>query len=575
MIRLILSDYLQSLKERDELDYLFPLLLEQMRYKVVKTAKSSHGQPEYGKDIIATYREKNGHEKLCIFQIKAGSDRDLDNTVFYKQDGVRESLLQVKDVDFRDSSVPNLNNFPKKVILVHNGELKSNFRVTFNGFVEKEFIALGIEFERWDIFKLPGLFSKYLLNEYLLIDPELSKLFKKSLAFLDVPEYDHRHLKLLVDRILESYPEYSPQIIRKLIATFSMISMVVLHYAQEAENLEPAKDGLSYLLLKMWGWILEKNAIKKKNIAITEFIKLHLIHYRMLNLYFSKTISVAREQDGLFSEKVGYYEKIGYPLRSLEYVSYLIYHCQSHYLLISNIEEKKKVSTYFKETIKTIVSNNSGCSRPLLDNHSIPIVLILLFFIANEEEDFASQYLLGVMKNIAVIKSISGRLPDLYNRMDALIEYCATGKRPENYTDESSYLLNILFEFAVILKKKEFVNEFWEFLTKERHLLTYMPPENIVDHEYILFQKELVEEGGSDVYSERDVNDQDDQNLCQYERFRKNIPKSKSLEYKTDSYGFQHLRLLAHIYFKTPFFPDEWRVFIRENTVNEPENRSV
>ncbi|MCK4339698.1 MAG: hypothetical protein KAW87_06910, partial [Candidatus Cloacimonetes bacterium] len=316
MIRLMIGDYLRNLKERDELDYLFPFLLEQMRYKIVKTAKTSHGQPEYGKDIIATKTEKDGIEKLCIFQLKAGDDGDIDNTVFYKQDGVRESLLQAKDAGFKDSSIPNLNKLPKKIILAHNGELKSNFRNLFNDFIENEFTSAGIEFEHWDIYKLTELFSKYLLNEYLLVKPELLNLFKKSLAFLDVPEYDFKHFKLLVDYLLKSYPKYTPRNIRKIISTFCMIGAMILHYAKDADNLHPAKDCLTYMLLKVWGWILEKKAINSKKIAISEFIKLHMIHFQMLELYFAKTISIAKEKDGLFSEKVGYFEKIGYPMRS-------------------------------------------------------------------------------------------------------------------------------------------------------------------------------------------------------------------------------------------------------------------
>ncbi len=444
MIRLMLGDYLRNLKERDELDYLFPFLLEQMKYKLVKTAKSSHGQPEYGQDIVATKIDIDGIKKLFIFQLKAGDDKDIDNTVFYKQDGVRESLLQAKDVDFRDSSIPNLNNLPKKIVLVHNGELKSNFRNVFNGFIEKEFTSAGIEFERWDIFKLPDLFAKHLLNEYLLVKPELLGLLKKSLAFLDVPEYDFRHFKVLVDKLLESYSQYSPKNIRKLISTFCMIGVMILHYAKEADNLQPAKNCLTYMLLKVWGWILEKKAIKGKKIAITEFFKLHMIHFQMLDLYFAKTISIAKEKDGLFSERGAHFEKIGYPVRSLEYLAYLIYYCQTHYLIIADKDKRREVIDYFKELIKTIILNNSGCSRPLLDNHSIPIVLTLLFFIANGEEDFAAEYLRNIFNNIVLIKAIDGRLPEFSSDMDSLIEYCATGQRPENYTDNASYLINTL-----------------------------------------------------------------------------------------------------------------------------------
>jgi len=564
MIRLMIGDYLRNLKERDELDYLFPFLLEQMRYKIVKTAKTSHGQPEYGKDIIATKTEKDGIEKLYIFQLKAGDDGDIDTRVFCKQDGVRESLLQAKYAGFKDSSIPNLNKLPKKIILAHNGELKSNFRNLFNGFIEDEFISAGIEFEQWDIFKLTELFSKYLLNEYLLVKLELLNLFKKSLAFLDVPEYDFRHFKLLVDKSLKSYPKYTPRNIRKIISTFCMIGAMILHYAKDADNLHSAKDCLTYMLLKVWGWILEKNAINGKKIAISEFGKLHMIHFQMLELYFAKTILIAKEKDGLFSEKGGYFEKIGYPMRSLEYLAYLIYHYQTYFLIITDNEKRKKVTNDFKELVKTIIHNNSGCSRPLFDNHSVPIVLTLVFLIMNDEKDFAAKYLSDILNNIVLIKVMDGRFPELTNNLDSLIGYCATGKRPENYTDESSYLINILFEFSVILEKKEFFDEFWEFLTKDLQLLVYFPPEDIIENEHILFQKELIEEGKNDVYSDRYTSDNEEEKLSSYEKFRKQILKTNSLEYKTDKFGFMHLRLLAHIYFKTPFFPDEWRHFMKD-----------
>jgi len=222
------------------------------------------------------------------------------------------------------------------------------------------------------------------LNEYLLVKPELLNLFKKSLAFLDVPEYDFRHFKLLVDKLLKSYPKYTPKNIRKMISTFCMIGAMVLHYAKEADNLHPAKDCLTYMLLKVWGWILEKNAINSRKIAISEFIKLHMIHFQMLELYFAKTISIAKEKNGLFSEKGGYFEKIGYPMRSLEYLSYLIYHCQTYFLITRDNEKRKEITDNFKELVKTIIRNNSGCFRPLFDNHSIPIVLTLIFLIIND-----------------------------------------------------------------------------------------------------------------------------------------------------------------------------------------------
>jgi hypothetical protein len=343
---------------------------------------------------------------------------------------------------------------------------------------------------------------------------------------------------------------------------------MILHYAKEADNLHPAKDCLTYMLLNVWGWILKKKAINSRKIAVSEFKKLHMIHFQMLELYFVKTIPIAKEKDGLFSEKGGYFEKIGYPMRSFEYLAYLIYHYQTYFLITRDNETRKEITDNFKELVKTIIHNNSGCTRPLLDNHSIPIVLTLNFLIENNEKEFAVTYLRDVLNNIALVKKMTGRFPELYNNLDSLLEYSAEGKRPGNYNDDSSYLIRILFEYSVILEKREIFDEFWDFFSKEMHLLVYYPPDDIINNEHILFQKELIEEGWNDVLNYSNIQNNGQKNIDFYEKFKDIFAETKTLEYKTDMIGFKPLRLLAHIYFKTPFFPDEWRSLLKEN-VNE------
>ncbi|NQU87972.1 MAG: hypothetical protein HQ541_19660, partial [Mariniphaga sp.] len=163
MLRLIVKDYLQNLKERRELDYIFPILLEQMNFKIVKTAKSSHGQPEYGKDIVAVgkYEQK---KCLYIFQLKAGKDKNINNKSFSGEIGIRESLIQARDVEYTDRSIPEIKDLPRRIVLVHPGEIQSNYKPVFEGFLKKEFPEGN--FERWDITFLSDKFSKYMLNEY-------------------------------------------------------------------------------------------------------------------------------------------------------------------------------------------------------------------------------------------------------------------------------------------------------------------------------------------------------------------------------------------------------------------------
>lgn len=62
----IVKQYVASLKEDRELDYIFPLLLERMGFRVLSTPKQSRGQSQYGRDVIAVKREK-GINTLFLF----------------------------------------------------------------------------------------------------------------------------------------------------------------------------------------------------------------------------------------------------------------------------------------------------------------------------------------------------------------------------------------------------------------------------------------------------------------------------------------------------------------------------
>jgi len=65
----VIKQYVASLKEDAELDYIFPLLLERMDYRVLSTPKQSKGQSQYGRDIAAV-KEVEGVNTLFLFELK-------------------------------------------------------------------------------------------------------------------------------------------------------------------------------------------------------------------------------------------------------------------------------------------------------------------------------------------------------------------------------------------------------------------------------------------------------------------------------------------------------------------------
>ena len=72
----IVKQYIASLKEDGELDYIFPLLLERMEYRILSTPKQSKGMPQYGRDVVAI-KEVKGEPTLWLFELKGFGAKDI------------------------------------------------------------------------------------------------------------------------------------------------------------------------------------------------------------------------------------------------------------------------------------------------------------------------------------------------------------------------------------------------------------------------------------------------------------------------------------------------------------------
>ncbi len=564
---IFVQEYLSTLKEDSELDYLFPLLLKSMGFKIIRTPKESKGQSQYGKDVIAIGKDENGKKFKWYFELKGYEDKDITENNFHKRDGILESLREAKYVDYKDFSVPELQKLPTKIVLVHNGVIKPNFLQTFNGFIKKE--LEGSSFERWDIYKLSDLFSTYLFGEYLFIDLESNTLLKKAFAFWDIEDYGFKHLKELVLLQFTKYNGESGRTLKKLFASLGLLNTLIFHYSTENKNLIPAKECTKFLILKTWHWIL-KNKFQNKKPIIAEFNKLLKGHFQIFDAYFLKTFNVARIENGLFYEDGTFFEKIGYPLRCFEYLDDIIYYSR----LRSTVFASKNpvfLKNKQKDLIIELIENNSGFSRPIFDNHSIPIIQLLLFFsdkksLRKKDVEFLGNFIKDIISNLKIEKIRHNRLPEFYNRFDAVIEFMAIGKKPEEYCDTSSILLAILLEVTVIFNAESLFKEILSFINDKLSLQIVSIDSTKYNVEQLIFEKHLQNE----YYVECIERVQDGLKLLKNEsnfiEFKKSVieRKESTKSYETDDLGFSCIRYLAHSYFKNEILPEEWRALINE-----------
>ena len=134
----IIKEYVASLKEDDELDYIFPILLERMGYRILSTPKQSKGRSQFGRDVVAVKKIK-GENTLCLFELKGFRVHDINDRNLNEKDGLIESLRASKYTEYSDASVPELETFPRKYFFVHNGTVDEGARPTLDGFIRQEF----------------------------------------------------------------------------------------------------------------------------------------------------------------------------------------------------------------------------------------------------------------------------------------------------------------------------------------------------------------------------------------------------------------------------------------------------
>jgi len=572
---LIVREYLSSLKEDSELDYLFPILLNVMGFRMVQTPKESKGQSQYGKDIIAVGKDSNGKLYKWYFELKGHADRHITQSNYSKEDGIRESIIEAKDTVFRASTITGFNRHPSKIVIVHNGILKTNIRQTFEGFISKEFKEG--EFERWDIYYLTDLFAKYLFNEYLLSDDASNRLLKKTLAFLDSPDNEYREFKELVDLQFNNVENVKSRAFKKLFATLNLLTSLIFHYSKENDYLTPAKECSKYLVLSTWKWILKMDLHQRKAV-ITEFKKLLENQLIIYNSYFKKTYHIAKLENGLYSENGLFFEKIGYPLRCFDYLDDLIYYARLRGSVLKS-KETKLLKNKQKDLIIEVIENNNGFKRPILDNNSIPMVQLFLFFadknsLREKDVIFLFKYFFSVVENLKISKIRHNRLPELYNNLDATIEYFSKGEKPEEYCDSSSVLIAILLEMSVVFDAEKLFKEILSILDDNLSLQIVSIDSKKYDIEKLLFEKNLHSEYYVDCIERTNDGLQLLKNEANFINFKNSVLEKREstseIDYKTDECSLSCIRYLAHSYHKNEILPEEWRAFIdSENIINK------
>lgn len=572
---IVVKQYLESLTEKNELNYIFSILLEAMGFSILSKPTEYIGIQEYGKDIVAVGIDEDRIKKRFYFELKGGTDRNITEENFYGKDGIQDSLIQASYNNFV-SAFPKFENLPLKIVIVHNGVIKGNVQSTLeNFFVTTSKSLNNVSFDRWDISRLTKLFAEKLFGAYLLTDFHNTRLFNRVLVNLNASNEISRDFIELIDLLFKKEVwKKSKKLPRKwqlLFESIKLIAFVIYTESKEYKNFEITKRYLTHLLLKYWHWIL-KNKLEEDKVVLEYFNEFVIFYFKALKEYFSRTIPIALLKDGLYCETSGRYEQIGYPKRTFEYLEYYTVVQRAVHLYPNN----PNINAAQQQLVKIIIANNVSY-RPILDIHSIPVINILNLLIDFGKVQDAKNYLALVLQQIRYAKEKFDFLPDANNSIENVIKLTVTGTKPVYYSDSTSPLLAALMEYVALFDMEEEFNVMGAFLMKHDIDLGLFVPHHginskslhlIKDNENDL-EEQLFSKSFRDGYqSELRMTTIFTEDL-DFVSFKEKLLKRKDefqYEYRTDKAGYFFLRDLAHIYYNTPFFPDKWRNIVLSKT---------
>lgn len=458
-MRLIISQFLRTLRERDEFDRLLPDLLLAMGY--VPLAKPQTGVRQYGVDLAAVGKSLvDGVEEMLLLVIKQGDlgRRDWDNG---EPTSVRPSLNELLDVYLTKLVAPEHSRLRKTIILATTGDLKQDVETNWTAFKEQNAARAGFDF--WGADRVSDLIERHMLDENLFASSDRSDL-RKSLALAGDPDYDFRDLNRLLLRQLGltadgkvAEPGLDLKGLQKAFRRVHLAAQICTRWAQV--------DGDSRQAL----WIAERTLLwtwhRMQLMDPKERTKLHSV---IAGLWHSYSEAAARYFDVISAHLHVRDGMAGYGREGAEFAVVLFEHIGLIGAVGLGCRLEQGASHEMQETIEAnvsavadglcaLIANHGASASPRLDGHIIDITLALMFLVLAGRREQASNWVAEIAKRLDYCFKIKSKFPISTDSLEDLVEL-EVNPRDAKLTESlmyTSWSLATIAAWCVILELHE------------------------------------------------------------------------------------------------------------------------
>ncbi|RIV68942.1 hypothetical protein [Flagellimonas aequoris] len=556
-MRFVLSEYITLLKEDGELDTLIVDLLIGM--KIIPISIPQKGR-QHGVDIAAVGKDPEDHKtKVFLFVVKQGN---LNRTNWDgKVNSTRPSLNEIKDVYINSLLEKKYNKLPVKIVVATNGEIVQNVQINWKQYIDSNSNKKRT-YDFWGTTRIASMLDTYLDNEKLF-PAEYQSLLRKTLAFLDVPDYNLSHFYELLDQILRKDAKQKQKILKKL-RLVRLCLNILFKWSQDLKNLKPAVLASERCILLCWDWIFKNGHLEKAYVK-QEFYMFYGLKRRIGITFFNKVVQHYQTKHSIYRYSKNYLE---YSLNSWEHLGILatiglaeIQEFRFKYWATKEEESQKfyKSAESVSNALSSFVHSNPPLSYPEYDEHCIEIALALQLLYFTGKKDDACNWIRSMVvafhNNFVIYK----RFPLFRTNFDKLVDIHNGDIDSEI---DSSTILIILLEYSVLFEDEELYKEIRSLINDNFPKVNLQIWFCTEDVERFFCAKNYSQGEGTLKHS---INIYDE-----IKEYKKEITEEVDLFIKEDKFEFytSGFHLIPHIssrHFRGQPFPVFWRLPIKRN----------
>lgn len=507
-MKLVIREYLASLRERGELDAVLPDLLTELGFTVY--SRPARGTRQYGVDVAAVGIGRDGIRRVHLFSVKSG---DLNRTEWNtaSPQSLRPSLDEILDHYIASRIPPEYAALPIAICLTFGGTIDEQVRAEVTGYMNRN-TTERISYEEWNGDRLADVILDGILREGLLPSPLRSHL-RKSVAMVEEPDIALDHFGRLL-RALADAPGATPAARLSQARMINICLWIMFVWAREADNVEAPYRASERAQLEVWHLLKADVARSNKAAEAAGFVinELFELHFAIWDELFETKILPHADVRHALSSSVGSHAALDVNLKLFELVGrlalrglWLVWeltppngpiviskdYLQTLPVMIAEINKAtvERIDRLCAQLIQ-IVSNNRALLSPIGDWQAIDIGLAFTLLACRPGahgaiDDWAEEL---AKRSIFAFK-VHGRYPATSRSYWDLVDH--PSERSEEYrqsSTEGSILYPMLALWTAARGKQELFDELAAFKTKSLGhctFQTWLPDEDSEDNLYL------------------------------------------------------------------------------------------